>query len=302
MEKVIDLHIHSNLSDGVLSPKQIVDEACKNGVSVIAIADHDTIDAYTDEFYDYAKSKNISVINAVEISTKISKCGIHVLGYDFDIHHNEFREKLLLLRNARHDYLYHVAELLNQLGYQLNVKKLDKIEAVTKAHIALDVIENPKNKKVLLQSFGHIPNKGEFIETVMNEGCPAYVKKATITPKEASQLIKRAGGKVILAHPVAYCYEDNLGENDILDLVNEMEADGIESNYIYIDCHNHKINEVDKWNLFAKNHNLITTIGSDFHNDDGIHPVIGLVHENLNIANDLIDKIIDNLKVISENG
>lgn len=301
MEKIIDLHIHSNLSDGILSPKQIVDEACKNGVSVIAIADHDTIDAYTDEFYHYAKGKNIKVINAVEISTKVDKCGIHVLGYGFDIHHEELREKLLVLRNARHDYLYHVAELLNQLGYRLNVDQLDKIEAVTKAHIALDVIGNANNREILMKNFGHIPNKGEFIETVMNEGCPAYVKKVTITPGEASQLIKKAGGKVILAHPVAYCYEDNLSENDILGLVHEMEADGIESNYIYIDCHNHKINEIDKWNQFAKKHNLITTIGSDFHNDDGIRPVIGLVYQNLNIDSEFMDKIIDDLEVILEN-
>lgn len=64
------------------------------------------------------------------------------------------------------------------------------------------------------------------------------------------------------------------------------------SNYIYVDCHNHKLNETDKWNRFAKKHNLITTIGSDFHNDDGIHPVIGLVYENLDIVSDLIDEYL----------
>ena len=108
------------------------------------------------------------------------------------------------------------------------------------------------------------------IETVMNEGCPAYVKKETITPKEASELIRKAGGKVVLAHPVAYKYEDNLDINDILSLVNETKADGIEANYIYIDRNNNKINEIDKWNNFAKEHNLFVTVGSDFHKKDGI--------------------------------
>lgn len=295
MEKIIDLHIHSNLSDGVLSPKQIIDEAVKNGVSVIAIADHDTIDAYDKELYNYAKEKNITIINAVEISTKINKAGIHVLGYNFDINNQELKQKLSLLRNARHDYLYNVADKLNQLGYVLNVDELDKIEAVTKAHISLDVVNNPINNELLLKKFGHIPSKGEFIETVMNEGCPAYVKKETITPKEAAELIRSAGGKAILAHPVAYKYEDNLGDDDILSLITEMKADGIEANYIYVDRNDNKINEVEKWNKFAEDNNLMTTIGSDFHNDDGLRPLIGLVNEKLRLDNDTIDKIIDNL-------
>lgn len=294
MEKIIDLHIHSNLSDGVLSPKEIIDEAVKNGVSVIAIADHDTIDAYTDELYNYAEYKKIKIINAVEISTKIDKAGIHILGYNFDIHHQGLKQKLSLLRNARHNYLYNVADKLNQLGYVLNVEKLDKIEAITKAHIALDIVNNPENNNLLLKNFDHIPNKGEFIETIMNEGCPAYVKKETITPKEAAELIRSAGGKVILAHPVAYQYEDSLSNNDILLLVNDMKADGIESNYIYIDRNNNRINEVEKWNKFAVKNQLMTTVGSDFHNHDGIHPEIGLINEQLDLDYNP-DDIINNL-------
>ena len=58
----IDLHIHTNLSDGSLSPNEIIDEASKNSVNIIAIADHDTIEAYNDELYVYAKSKNVKII------------------------------------------------------------------------------------------------------------------------------------------------------------------------------------------------------------------------------------------------
>ena len=295
MEKLIDLHIHTNLSDGAFSPKEIIDEAQRNGVGIISIADHDTIEAYTKELYDYAESKNIKVINAVEISTKIDKAGIHVLGYNFDINNNELKEKLYLLRNSRHIYLKDVSLKLKEIGYKLNTEKLDKIDAVTKAHIALDLINNLQNRKKLLREFGHIPDKGEFIETIMNEGCPAYVKKQTITPKEAAELIRKAGGKVILAHPVAYEYEDNLNEKDIISLVKEIQADGIESNYIYIDRNNNKINEIDKWNRIAKDNNLLTTIGSDFHNKDGIHPIIGLINEGINLSNDEKERIINGL-------
>ena len=295
MEKIIDLHIHTNISDGALTPKEIIDEAVKNNVHTIAIADHDTIDAYTQELYDYAKEKNINLITAVEISTKINKAGIHVLGYNFDKKNKKLLKKLSLLRNARHDYLFNVTKKLNKLGYKVNIDELDKIEAVTKAHISLDVISNKENEKLLMSNFGHIPSKGEFIETIMNENCPGYVKKESITPTEAAELIREANGKVILAHPVAYTYEDNLTDEEIISIVKDMKADGIESNYIYIDRNNNKINDIKKWNKYAKKLNIITTIGSDFHNFDNIRPIVGLLNEDINLSLNDINNILYNI-------
>ena len=295
MDKIIDLHIHTNKSDGTLSPREVVEEAIKNRVSAIAIADHDTIDAYSDELFDYAESNNIILVPAVEISTKTKKCGIHVLGYNFDLNDQNFREKLEKLRNARHDYLYGVSEKLEELGYKVNVDELDKIEAVTKAHISLDVISNKENEEILMKNFGHIPNKGEFIETIMNEGCPAYVKKVTITPGEAADLIRSAGGKAVLAHPVAYSYEDGLTEEDILELVKDMKVEAIEGNYLYVDRDDMMHDDTDKWNTFAKNNNLISTIGSDFHNKDGLRPEIGFRNTNFTISREEISSILSYL-------
>lgn len=284
----IDLHTHTKCSDGAFFPKEVIDEAVKNGVNYLAIADHDTVEAYNDELFKYAEEKNIKLIRAVEISTKANKAGVHVLGYNIDIENQELLKKLSALRNARHDYLHNVATKLQELGYVINVEELDKVDAVTKAHIALDVINNPKNKGLLLNNFENIPAKGEFIETVMNEGCPAYVKKETITPKEAAELIRKAGGKVILAHPVAYKYEDNLSEDDIWEIVQQMKADGIEANYVYIDRKKNRRNEAKEWNEFAKKHNLMVTKGSDFHVKDDIHPKLGLINEDLDIDEDEI--------------
>ena len=294
MPKRIDLHIHTNISDGLLTPKQVIDEAVKNGVSVIAIADHDTIDAYNDNLFQYAKSKNVEIINAVEISTKIDKTGIHVLGYNYNLNNTKFKERLSKVRNARHDYLRNVAIKLSELGYTVNVEELDKIEAVTKAHIALDIVNNEKNRDNLINNFGHIPNKGEFIETIMNENCPAYVKKEQITPKEAAEIIRGAGGKVVLAHPVAYIHEDKLTEKDILKIVEDMKPDGIEANYIYVNRNNQIFDETKKWNEFAKENNLFVTIGSDFHNKDGIRPEIGLINTSLILEDKVIENILKN--------
>ena len=200
----IDLHIHSNYSDGKFSPKEIIDMAKQNNVKYISITDHDNVDAYTDELFDYANKNNVTLIPGVEISTKTDKCGIHVLGYNYDLNNKELKDQLCKLRNARHDYLRKVSNKLSNLGFIVNTNELDKIDSVTKGHIANDVVNNKNNKEQLIKFFGHLPNKGEFIETIMNEGCPAYVKKESITPKEAAKLIKNAGGKAVLAHPVAY--------------------------------------------------------------------------------------------------
>lgn len=295
MEKIIDLHIHTTRSDGELTPREVIDMAIKNKVSVISITDHDTIGAYEKELFDYAKDNNIKIIPGVEISTKNDKCGIHVLGYNIDLDNEEFKNKLEKLRNSRHEYLYQVADRIQELGYIIDIMELDKIEAVTKAHIAINIISNDKNKDILMKQFGHIPNKGEFIETIMNEGCPAYVKKNTITPREAVELIESASGVAVLAHPVAYKYEDNLTDEDIINLVRDMRVGMIEANYVYVDKNNKKINECDYWRDFAYRNNLKTTIGSDFHKDDGIRPIIGLIGENIKLSNKEIDEMIDSL-------
>lgn len=292
----IDLHIHSNYSDGKFSPKEIIDMAKQNNVKYISITDHDNIGGYSNELFDYANKNNITLIPGVEISTKTDKCGIHVLGYNFDLDNKELVNQLCKLRNARHDYLHKMSNKLYELGYIVNINKLDKIDSITKGHIANDVVNNKSNEKQLIKYFGHLPNKGEFIETIMNEGCPAYIKKESITPKEASRLIKNAGGKVVLAHPVAYTYEDNLTNDDIEKIVKDMNPDGLEANYIYFrKCENRKINEIDKWKQFAKDHKLFETIGSDFHDFNNLFPEIGLINEKIIYNETFVNNIIDNL-------
>ena len=294
---IIDLHIHTNISDGALSPKEVIDEAWKNGVSVISITDHDTIDSYTPELFSYAKSKNIKLICGVEISSKNEKAGIHILGYNFDLNNKELKETLFGIKNSRHEYLHNVAKKLNELGYLVNVEKLDKIDSVTKAHIALDIVENEKNKEKLMLDFGHIPSKGEFIETTMNENCPAYVRKETLTPKEAAETIRKTGGKVVLAHPVAYVHEDNFTDEDILKLVKEMKPDGIEANYLFIDTNGKIIDETDKWNKFAEENKLFVTVGTDFHRKEGVYKEIGFVNTDFKLDDKTVNEIIKNINL-----
>ena len=293
MPTTIDLHIHSNVSDGSLSPTQIIDTAKKNNVSIISITDHDSTDAYTKNLFLYAKENNITLIPGVEISTKIDKVGFHILGYNINLKDKTFATKLKELRESRHTYLFDVAKKLNEIGYIVQTEQLDQIDAVTKAHIALDVINNPINHQQLINNFNKIPTKGEFIESTMNEGCPAYAKKQTITPLEASNLIKSAGGKVVLAHPVVYKHEDNVDTKQIQEIINQINPDGIESNYIYVNRYNQVFDESKFWNDFAINNNLIATVGSDFHKTDNIRPEIGFVNSTLFINNSQKNQILN---------
>ena len=294
MERRIDLHMHSVISDGVLTPKELIDEAVRNHVDTISICDHDSVEAYSGELFEYAKKNNINLIKGVEISTK-DKVGIHVLGYNMDVNNQELVDTLYKLRNARHIYLHEVAKKLKELGYIINVDELDKVDAVTKAHISADIVSNKDNKDLLIKTFGYIPNKGEFIETIMNEGCPAYVKKNSISPKEAAEVIRKAGGKVVLAHPVGFKYEDDLDITDVQKIVDNMNPDGIEAYYHYVDKSNNRIDEVNKWKEFAKKNSKFVTIGSDFHKKDGLRPEIGFVNWDVDLTNKEIEEIINNI-------
>ena len=100
---------------------------------------------------------------------------------------------------------------------------------------------------------------------------------------------------MVLAHPVAYVHEDNLTDNDILNIIREMKPDGIEAFYLYVDRNNNKIDEMKKWNKFAKENNLFVTAGSDFHNFDNIRPEIGFKNTNFVLEDEVINEILENL-------
>ena len=142
MEKKIDLHIHTNCSDGDNSIYEVIDMAINNKLDMISITDHDTVMAYSDEVFKYAYDRGIELVTGVEISVKYNNETIHVLGYNIDVENENLNNKLEMIRNQRHIYLRDVADKFMTLGYIVNVDSLDKIEAVTKAHIANDIINN----------------------------------------------------------------------------------------------------------------------------------------------------------------
>ncbi len=293
MEKIIDLHIHSNISDGLLSGAEIIDEALKNNVSVLSITDHDNIAVYTDEFFNYANKRNVNIIPGVEISSRYGKVSIHVLGYNVDLKNERLLKELSKIRNSRLVYLEDVAEKLKEFNIIVNIEKLSKLDVVTKKDIAVDIVTNKLNEQFFIKKYSYVPSMGEFIETMLNPGCPAFVEKKSLTPKEASKLIKEAGGKVVIAHPVVYNSKDKISFDELKDMIINMESDGIEANYIYINLKGEVIDQTEKWNEIAKELNLFVTTGSDFHDFEEMQPLIGLSNYNVFTSNSA--EIIDNL-------
>lgn len=273
---IIDLHTHSICSDGVLSPKEIIDKAIENGVKIISITDHDSISAYTPDFIQYAKDKGVTLIKGIEFSTKYKGVGFHILGYNVKLEDIKLRETIDKLQNSRKNYLLDVSKKLEELNFLVEIDQLLKLPSITKSHISANIVKNPKNNDELIKTFGYVPNKGEFIEAIMNEGCPAYTPKFGITPKETSDIIRGAGGVVVLAHPVAYAYEDKLSSKDIIEVAVNIDADGIEGNYLYVNCKDVLFDDCLFWNKQASENHFVSTIGSDFHRSDGVRPEIGL--------------------------
>lgn len=293
MSKIIDLHIHTNCSDGKFSPLEIIDMAKNNNVSIIAIADHDTLKAYNEVVFLYAAKKDIQLINAVEISTKFEGYGIHILGYGFDLKNKELLKMIEKAENARLNYLLEVSEKLEQFGFIVNLDNLKNFPSVTKYHIANEVIQNQKNDKLINNIFHKVPSIGEFIETIMNENCPCFVKKYCPTPKKISEIIKQAGGKVVIAHPVAYIYENGFTIKDVEDLIKEIKPWGIESYYWYVDKFGKVINEVEKWKDVANKYGLVNTIGSDFHTFSPNNAVLGLLNTDLSLNEEELTNILE---------
>ena len=293
----IDLHIHSNKSDGALSPFQIIDTAKKHGVEVLSITDHDTVGAYSAELFDYAKNNGLTIIPGIEISTKHEKGGYHVLGYNIDVNNKDLLEELQKMRNSRKEYLSEITEKLLEFGFVVNFQKLDKVESVTKGNVAEDVIANPVNHIALKSYFGHIPTKSEFITTLLLKGCPAYIRKTSTTPLEAVELIRKAGGKAVLAHPIAYFYDKRIPKEDTELVIREIMPDGVETNYIHHDKLGVKRNEHDEWHKVAESIGASETVGSDFHNNDGERCLIGFVNDEMNFdekqIKNLLDKILE---------
>ena len=189
-DRIIDLHTHSTCSDGSMSPRELVYHAKANGLSAVAVSDHDTADGVK-EAIAAGKEVGIEVIPAIELSAK-SDTETHILGYFIDPDAPALRKAVDYIRAVRTERIGETCDMLKQ--YNIDVT-LDEVKALAaggilcRAHIA----------RIMTDKGYSASPKAAFAEW-LNVGCPCYSESQALTDTEAVSLIREAGGDAYLAH------------------------------------------------------------------------------------------------------
>jgi predicted metal-dependent phosphoesterase TrpH len=203
--KFIDLHVHTSYSDGTFSPKEIVKLAKDIGLAAISITDHDITGAVP-EATEEGKKLGLEIVSGVELSAEIEANGsreMHILGYFIDNNDPVLQERLKYFRDARIDRAWKIYDKLAKLNMILDKNVFQKIAesgSIGRLHFANELVKE-----------GYAKNISEVFQKFLGGGKPAYVPKARLTPKEAIELINKAGGVAVLAHPmIGNFYEETI--------------------------------------------------------------------------------------------
>lgn len=241
----VDLHTHTFYSDGVLSPKDLLEKAKNAGLSAISITDHDTIDGYL-EALNYKAEYNIEIICGCEFSCYEDGREYHILGYAMDPTYKTMLEHLYNFRNVRYDRAKQIKRKLDNLGYKLNFDKiLDKAgkASIARPHIASALVDE-----------GYVETPRQAFEKLIGDGCPAYHPKAVFPVEKAISLINKAGGVAILAHP-----RNTIDQPTLYKMI-QSGLDGIE---VHHPSHNQSHRKF--YHSIASQYWLLETGGSDYH-------------------------------------
>jgi len=256
---MVDLHVHSNRSDGTFSPEELVDYAIEKGLSAFALTDHDTVDGL-DEAIAYAdklrKSEDFSgsvpeVIPGIELSTEYEGRDIHIVGLNIDYHNEEFTRYLRDFVESRDNRNRKMCALLCEAGINISYEKLleefpDSV--ITRAHYARYMLNH-----------GYIKSIKEAFDRYVGDHCPYFVPREKVSPAQAVKLILSADGFPVLAHPILYHMSDARLEKLVAELKSEGLA-GIEAIYS-----TYSLSEERQIRKLAEKYDLRISGGSDFH-------------------------------------
>jgi len=267
----VDLHIHSNASDGRLSPAEVVRQAAKNGLNVIAITDHDTVDGIAPALIAAKDFPELKVIPGIELSTDVPQGEVHVLGYFIDYNDREFKAILEELRNSRIKRAQGMVAKLKQFGIHVDwerVQEIAKEGSIGRPHIAQVMLEK-----------GYISSIKEAFDKYISHGGPAYVEREKMTPVEAVELIIKFNGLPVLAHPFT--------SNNTKTLTAELKIAGLVGiETYYKDYTTDNVNELIG---LADKYGLITTGGTDYH---GLEPAGETIIGGVDVPMESVEHLI----------
>lgn len=247
---IVDLHVHSNKSDGSFTPTALVDYAIKKGLTAFALTDHDTISGL-DEAIAYAKDKPITVIPGIEFSTEYEGKDIHIVGLMIDYKNKDFQNQIQAFVNSREIRNEKMCNKLCEAGIDIPYEKLlstYKDSVITRAHYACYLLDH-----------GYVTSRQEAFERYVGDHAPFFVGREKVTPQDAVALILKFGGIPILAHPLLYHFNDERLQL-LITRLKEVGLIGIEAIYSTYSPADERYVKV-----LAQKNGLLISGGSDFH-------------------------------------
>ncbi|MBK9975455.1 MAG: PHP domain-containing protein [Planctomycetes bacterium] len=245
---MIDLHSHSTCSDGALAPAQLVREATKRGVQVLALTDHDTTAGLAEAFAE-AHAQGISMIAGVEFTVDAIGIEIHMLGLGIDPANVQLQRLCTEIRSRRRTRFFEMIARLRAAGLPIRDPDLPNEMALARPLLARILIEQ-----------GFVQSHSEAFERYLRKGCPGYVEHNRLGMKHAIDAIHTAGGLAFVAHPGLYQRGD-----EIVFEARRLGMDGIE---VYHSDHKHDVQE--HYLSLARKLDLLVSGGADFHGPE--HP------------------------------
>lgn len=244
----VDLHSHTTLSDGSLTPRELVRLASQVGLEVLAVTDHDTTEALT-EALDEAGQVGLRIIAGMEVSATIDGKNVHVLSFFPGDRLSTLADWQAGRREARRARMVSMVERLTALGFPLTVEAItrdaDPRRSPGRLHVARALVEA-----------GHVPSVREAFDRFLGHGKPAYVQDVVPTSAEAIAMIRDLGGIAVVAHP-------NVDELDpFLGRLKDEGLEGIEA-YHY----SHEPEVAAHFHARARDLGLFVTGGSDYHGE-----------------------------------
>jgi predicted metal-dependent phosphoesterase TrpH len=244
---LIDLHSHTDASDGTLTPAQLIETARQSGVEALGITDHDTLAGY-DAAVPLARQAGVELVCGIELSTKLHGHSVHLLGYFF--HSNEladFREWVLEMQASRRERNIRLAARLRELGFDITIEEAEaRGRGMTgRPHFAQLMVEK-----------GYVANLRQAFDLYLDESATGYVQRKEPQFAESVERIRRAGGIASLAHPVRV-------KGDVPALLPELRDGGLNAIEVYHSDHDEK--HVAQFLGLAQKYDLLVTGGSDFH-------------------------------------
>ncbi len=246
-----DLHCHSTVSDGVLSPAELAARAFEQGVTLWSLTDHDAVDGL-DEAAQAAGGYGMAFLPGVEISVSWAGRTVHVVGLGIDADHSALQEGLAALRAGRIARGRRIADRLIELGlpdtYEGALQLATNPGLLNRTHFGRYMVAR-----------GLCANMREAFTRYLGDGKPGDVKAQWASLEDALAWILGAGGKAVLAHPGRYTYDDT-ALHALFDVFKQLGGKGVE-----VVTGSHRPDQYQTYAAVARQYGFEASRGSDFH-------------------------------------